>query len=374
METKDLKLQEILKDYNYIGLTLLHATKDGGIDYLVTNGYRDLESKAKITDDTIFRIASISKIEVAIAIMQLVEKGLINIYDDISKYLGFTLRNPNYPSDIITIEQVMTQTSSISDGCCDVKGYDGVNGPDFFVDLERLLTDPSYEYYTDKTFLKKHPGETWLYSNFGCGILACIIEKVSGEMYSDYIRNHILLPLGIDGSFRVCDIIHQDDIASLYEYDNGKFTKVRDQYIFNKVMFPKYPLGNNFRGPAGGLFISVKDLAKIMLMMMNKGIYNGVRILKEETVNEMERVHWKAWSYDPNYRAKGLQLNLLDYASKETLKGHTGGAYGLRSFMFYNSNNGYILMCNGADYKQLEDHMAKLQEILLTYLVNKFEG
>lgn len=372
MQNEDKELMKILDEFNYVGISLLHATKDK-IDYLVTSGYQDLENKTLITDDTIFRIASISKVVIAIALMQLVEQNKINIYDDISNYLGFKLRNPNYPNDIITIEQVMTQTSSISDSGSNDLGYDGVNGPTMFVDLEKLLTDSKYQYYTNLTFLNKHPGEYWNYSNFGCGILACIIEKVSGMMYNDYIRQNILLPLEIDGSYRVCDIIHQDDIASLYEFYDNKFNKIRDQKIFNEIMFPIYPLGNNFRGPAGGLFISVKDLAKIMQMMMNKGIYNGVRILKEETVNEMEKVHWQGLSYDPNYRAKGLQLNLLDYASKKTLKGHTGGAYGLRSFMFYNDNDGYILMCNGADYKQVEDHMTRLQEKLLTYLVNKFE-
>ena len=375
MEKNDLELMKIIKKYNYIGVSVLHAKKDGA-DLYMHDGLLDKETKEPITDGTIFRIASISKVIVALGIMKLYEQGKVKIDEDISNYLGYTVRNPLYPNEIITLEQLMTQTSSINDNGTDGHGYDGVNGPTYEISLKRMLTDPTYEHYCPETFSKYHPWQEWRYSNFGCGILACIIESVTGRYFTDFIREELLLPLGLDASFRAGDIVHYDDIASLYEYDPNKkdFIKERDKELFIRYMFPKYPLGNNFRGPAGGLFINPMDLSKIMRMMMNKGIVDGVRLFKEETINFMEQIHWKGYSYDPNYKAKGLQLCLMDGISKKTLKGHTGYAYGLRSFMFYNDTDGYIFMCNGADYGSFMDHMSRFQEEVLTYLVRKYEN
>ena len=81
-------------------------------------------------------------------------------------------------------------------------------------------------------------------------------------------------------SFRVEDIQHQERIASLYEYENDAWVLIRDAKRFREVCFPKYPLGNNFRGPAGGLFISPLDLSKIMRMLMNEGTFEGKQYLK----------------------------------------------------------------------------------------------
>jgi CubicO group peptidase (beta-lactamase class C family) len=372
---KDQQLEALLNKYPHVGVTIIHTTKDE-IDYLQVFGKKDLNSCEPLTNNSIFRIASISKVIVALGIMKLVEDGKLDIYEDVSKYLGFPLRNIYYPDDKITLEMIMTQTSSLNDGNDDPHlGYDGVNGPTMEVDLNRLLNDETYEYYTKKTYLNKKPGTYWNYSNFGCGILACIIEKVTGKYFTDYIKEVLLDPLGIDGGYRIEQVKKMNDVVSLYDYSfkDNKFILLRNKDLFLEKMFPKYPLGNNFRGPAGGLFISGTDLSKIMLMLMNKGKYQSFRYLKEETVALMEQIHWQGIASDEAYKAKGLQLLLLDGFSKETLKGHFGFAYGLRSFMLYNTNHGYIFLCNGADYKEYEHGIVKMERDILEYLVNKFE-
>lgn len=373
MITKDLKLEKLLSKYEISGVSILHTNLDN-IDYMINLGYEDIENKKLTSPNTIYRIASVSKIIVALGVMKLVEIGALDINADISNYLGYQVRNPYYPNEIITLKMLMTQTSSISDGNHETLGYDGVNGKQMNVSLQRLLSDPTYEYYYENTFTKEIPGSTWLYSNFGCGILACIIEKMTDKLFIDYIKEILLDPLAIDGGFSIKQIKKIDNIASLYNYQNGKLNLCRNQEMFFNLNYPKYELGNNFRGPAGGLFISATDLSKIMLMMMNKGTYQNKQIFEASTIELMEQVHWKGISYDPSYRAKGLQLNLLDGFSKETLKGHFGCAYGLRSFMLYNQHHGYIFLCNGADYHGDGDHMVKMEEELLNYLITKFEG
>ncbi len=374
MQKQDLELKKILDKYEYAGISVLHATKDG-IDLLMSLGKQDIEEDIDISENTIYRIASVSKIIVALGAMKLVEEGILDIYEDVSKYLGFTLRNPNHPDKIITLEQIMTQSSSITDGFDDPnKGYDAVNGPSIHVPLKEILTNPDYEYYNPRTFLDAEPGDKWLYSNFGCGILACIVEHASGKLFTDYIKEVLFDPLEIDGSFRAGEIVKKDMIASLYDYNDTGYRKLRTKDQFVKYMFPKYPIGDNFRGPAGGLFISPKDLSKIMMMMMNKGVYNGKRLYKEETILEMEKLHYTKYIPDRQYKGKGLQICHLPFYTKEPLYGHFGFAYGLRSFMFYNRDNGYIFMCSGSNYKMIpEINISTMLNDVLEYLTKKYE-
>lgn len=374
MKTMDLELKKILDKYEYAGISVLHATKEG-VDFHMCLGKQDIEEDIDTKENTIYRIASISKIIVALCAMKLVEEGKMDIHEDVSKYLGFTLRNPNHPDKKITLEHIMTQSSSITDGFDDPnKGYDAVNGPSIYVPLKEILTNPDYEYYNPKTFLDAAPGEKWLYSNFGCGILGCIVECVSGKLFTDYVKEVLLDPLEIDGGFRAGQVVKKDMIASLYNYNDTGYKKTRTGEQFVQYMFPVYPIGDNFRGPAGGLFISPKDLSKIMIMMMNKGVYNGLRLFKEETISEMEKVHYDGYIYDRQYKAKGLQLCHLPFYTKEPLLGHFGTAYGLKSFMFYNRENGYIFMCNGSNYNILPDkNISSMQNDIFEYLTKKYE-
>lgn len=374
MEKQDLELLKILEKYDFASVQVLHATKDE-IDMHLSLGKLDIEEDIDVTNDTIYRIASVSKIIVALCAMKLVEEGKMDIHEDVSKYLGFTLRNPNHPDKIITLEHIMTQTSSITDGFDDPnKGYDAVNGPSVYVPLKEILTNPNYEYYNPKTYLSEAPGTRWLYSNFGCGILACIVERVSGKLFTDYVKEILLDPLEIDGGFRAGQVKNQDNIASLYHYNDEGYKKLRTREQFVKYMFPIYPIGDNFRGPAGGLFISAKDLSKIMMMMMNKGTYKGIKLFNEETILEMEKVHYGGYIPDPQYKAKGLQLCHLPFYTKEPMYGHFGTAYGLKSFMFYNRDNGYIFMCGGQNYKIIkEKNISEIQNDLFEYLTKKYE-
>lgn len=364
------KYHQILNSHQYVGVNtlLVNSSKT----YLSSHGYQDIENNIALSEDTIFRIASISKVIVALGAMKLYEEHQLQITEDISQYLGFTVRNPFYPNIPITIEMLMTQTSSIQDGADEEKGYDGVNGKDVEVNLEDLLTNPNCPYFLSTTFRNVKPGTHWEYSNFGCGILACIIEKVSGMYFSDYIREKILLPLHMDASFRISDIIHKNKVASLYEYNTKTSTFVlqRDKDLFLKYEYPKYSLGNNYRMAAGGLFVSMLDLKKIMVMMMNKGTYQNQKIFDSSTIEYMQEVHWQGESGDSLYKKKGLQLIILDNYSKEPLYGHFGNAYGLRSFMLFNDKKGLIFMCNGARFVYNNKGITTLQDETIRYMLS----
>lgn len=357
MNTFNEKFNEICKDENLVGANIVVADTNNILE-LASYGLQDIDEKTPSTENTIYRIASISKTIGSIGLMQLYEKGLIDLDEDISTYLGFKVVNPNYPNDKITVKMLTMQTSSIQDGYDDenpdyddiIKGYNGINGTYLDVSLKTLLTDKTSEYYTNLTFGNYKPGTRFCYSNFGCGIMACIIEKVSGELYVDYMENHVFKPLGLNASFKAGRLDHQENIATMYYRNSCGLRRVKKDGFVNSGL-PVFPLGNNYRGPAGGLFITMKDLSILMRVFLNYGTYNGVKILKRETVEEMYQITWEGYPKNDDYRAKGLQMKVIRNVDCFTLRGHTGGAYGVRSYMFFNLKHkiGACFITNGID-------------------------
>ncbi len=366
------KYNEFIKQFEMVGSNVIFVDKDGNIEN-VTSGYSSLEENKKTTTKSIYRIASISKVIVAIGVLKLYEKELVDLDEDISKYLGFKVQNPKYPNTKITIRMLMTQTSSIVDDGDFVdgiwKGYDGSNSTDDYINPSELLTPGSNRYYTG--YSDYEPGTNFIYSNFGCGLLACIVEKITGIYFPEYIKQVLLHPLEIYSGFRLEDLKEPENLVSHYKYQDNKFILYRNYDLFKEVQCLKYPIGDNFRGVAGGLYISAENLAKVMIMLMNKGIYKDIRILKEETVNGMEKVQWSGNPLDPTYKKKGLQMIIMDEFTKDPLYGHFGNAYGLRSFMLYNKNGGLIFLCNGANFLSDEEHMTILQKKVIEFLVEK---
>lgn len=335
-------------------------------------GYRNLKTFEKVNSNSIYRIASISKMIIAICIMKLYEEKKLNLNEDVSKYLGFKLRNPSFPSIPITLKMIMTQTSSLSDG--DVndnkKGYNGVNGESFSVSLKKMLTDDKYEYYSSLSFSQNKPGEVFEYSNLGAGVLAMVVEKTSKMYFTDYVEENVLKPLNMDASFRPSHLQHPERIVNLYRFDDESqsLKEERTAVSFIKSEYPLYSKGDNFRGPAGGLFSSSLDLVKIMNVLMHDGKYEDVRILQKETVDEMLEMSWAGLCDD--YKAKALQMKISDDAFPLVMKGHTGSAYGLRSFLFFNKEEdlGFVFLSGGGNFKEdiVKEMMEKARDYFFT--------
>ena len=223
------EFKKICIDSSLIGAQMV-ILNDKKILENLSFGVSDIETKERVNKYTKARIASISKIIVAICVMQLVEKGLVSIDDDISEIFGFKIRNPKFPNDKITIKHLMTQTSSITDGFDDEdpkndnikKGYNGVNGTNLPVNLKDLLVKNDGPYWIDETYSNSRPGESFIYSNFVCGILACIVEIITKTYFCDYVIENFLSKLDIDGGFRIQDIKDKDNFATLYRISKSK--------------------------------------------------------------------------------------------------------------------------------------------------------
>jgi len=331
MLTKE-KFIAICKKFDVVNASITIIKDNEKTNY--TYGFQDKSKGTILKSECIFRIASISKSVLAIGAMHLKEEGLLDLDEDISTYLGFMVRNPNHPDKKITMRMLMTQTSSITDGFDDedlsydgdrVDGYNGVNGRYLNVPLKEMLTPSDSKYYSNLTFDKNEPGSTFIYSNFGCGIMACIIEKITNRNYDEYMQDVVFKKLGVDASYYAYDIKNKDLIVTLY---NGDKERNKDDFI-NKA-YKKAKIGESYLGPAGGLFISMSDLSKIMKSFW----VDEYKVLKNKTIEEMLQVNWEGDAQE--YKKKGLQLMILDGYALFRLYGHFGSAYGLRSMMLFN--------------------------------------
>lgn len=201
-------------------------------------GLENVEANLRASNETVYRIGSITKQFTATAIMQLVEQGKIGLDDQITKYL------PDYPTqgNTVTIRHLLTHTSGI-------KSYTGL-GPKFWNESSRLdLTDDQMMALFKNEPFDFKPGEKYLYNNSAFYLLGVIIEKVTGQPYRKYVAEKIFAPLGLSNTSYCDDRAIVPHRAAGYDVVSGR--------VLNAV-----PLSLNTPGAAGALCSTVLDLVR----------------------------------------------------------------------------------------------------------------
>ena len=346
--------------------------KNGKEVYRNMMGNRFLSPRNKnwnlpVTSDSRFRVASISKVFTATGYMQLVEEGKINLDEDVSRYLGFTLRNPSYPNKAITSRMLLSHTSSIRD-------YPTPYVP-FKSNVKSFFTS------ADCWTRSKAPGSYFSYCNLNFVLLATIMEKVSGQRFDKYITKKVLKPLDIKGSFNLRDFSDSDlqKMGTLYRKTKGEAGRYYAQIDDRPIDLPSASMLSSYRpgtnagifSPQGGLRISPEELGHMLEMLLNRGKYKGREILKPATVQLMEKPVWNYTPAQPNgdinndaIESYGLALQYFSGSgstkpapnrSDFDLVGHLGEAYGFIGGLMWQpgTKNGFIFLQNGfaTDYK-----------------------
>ncbi|MCO6498326.1 MAG: beta-lactamase family protein [Chitinophagaceae bacterium] len=329
-----------------VGLSVA-VVKDGKMIYNKSFGYKDLEKKTPLENNNIFRIASISKSFTVTSLMQQVEKKRLTLDDDVSDLVGFKIRNPKFPDTRITLRMILSHTSSLSDA----NGY-------YTLDV----INPAKNKNTEKCYNDYAPGTDYQYCNLNLNIAGTILERISGERFDHYVVDHVLTPLGLYGGYNI-DELDANLFAPIYEYnwDSAKFFVSPDAYASRKKEIEQYVMGYStpIFSPTGGMKISARDLAKYMMMHMNGGKLNGVRIIRKNHEMEMR----KPLSQKELY-GMGLHTttNLIE---GKMLIGHTGVAYGLYSSMFFEPKKkfGIVVISNGCDQRYVDGFNGVIREV-----------
>jgi CubicO group peptidase (beta-lactamase class C family) len=326
------EIQNIMNKYDVVGLSVA-VVKKGDLVYHHSFGLNDIMAQTPLVDSSLFRIASISKSFSATAIMQLVEAKKLSLSDDISKLVGFKVRNPNFPSTVITLKMLLSHTSSLNDS----QGY-------FTFDV----LNPEKNANWAKCFSAYEPGKGYKYCNLNFNMIGAVIENASGERFDQYIKHHILDPLGLYGGYAV-DSLDARKFVTLYDYDTVKksFTPSPAAYNPRSEEIKKYVMGYStpIFSPTGGMKISAIDLAKYMTMHMNKGKYKDKKIISKKSAKLMQT----PISAEEHYGLALQQTSKL--IPGKNLTGHTGSAYGLYSSMFFDPKEkfGIVVITNGCN-------------------------
>jgi CubicO group peptidase (beta-lactamase class C family) len=358
---------------------------------LTARGASGLADRARgraLTIDSPVRIASISKLAVALGVMRLVEQGRLDLDRDVSDYLGWSLRNPAFPDRPITLRLLLSHRSSLRDGI------------DYAIPLgaalQAALAAPA-------AFDAEHPpGAFFRYANLNFPVIASVMERASGERFDRLIAELVLRPLGLEACFNwsTCGDAALARAVVLYGRDGSV---IRDDLGGRRpdcpVLAPQgcdlsgYAPGSNgaLFSPQGGLRISARDLAIIGRLLLNGGLHDESRFLSEASIRTLVT---PVWTFDPEsglgggangetetgfYCAYGLAVQSLPvhaegchddlFGNGRAAFGHAGDAYGVRSGLWIDPATGtgiaFFATGNGDDpprgrsaYRAIEERLA----------------
>lgn len=307
------KAEMILKDFvdkrEIAGAALL-IRKKGELITEFAYGYTDLEEKTPVDRNTMFRLASMTKPITAIAVMQLVESGQIHLYDEIKKYIPeFTAMkvcknklgeevyqpDPTSPSGKrvgrekleemiyvpekrpVTIFDILNHSSGLGMGPVGNTMAEDMMRP------QDTLQERAVKYA--QLPLDFQPGEGCGYSALvGFEVLAAIVERVSGTSFDEYLKERIFVPLGINDIIFEPNEEQKNRMSRLYEYTGTDLVDVTEQNVFWKLLDPDF---SSYHSGAAGLIGTVEEYEKIAHMFLNKGVLEGNRILRQESVEQM---------------------------------------------------------------------------------------
>lgn len=350
-------LQQVLNNFDGSSLVLA-VSKNGTLIHYEQAGFSDVRTGKPLSRNTKFRVASLSKTITAMAAMQLVEQGKLQLDTDVSMALGFTLRNPAFPDVPVTLRQLLSHTSTLRDG----PAYDRF--------LQKTISSNGgfamktlFETVGDSVWSAYKPGNWFAYCNLGYGVAGTLIEKASGKRFDQYCREHLFLPAGINASFNVSDFAETDTIAVLFRKRDGQWIAQTDDFSTGKPdpkRYDAYVPGTNASvfGPQGGLRISALDMLVLIDGLRTDGRVNGVQLLSAETVRQMKTAQWRydgsnGESYGGLFNAWGLGLHFAgghgkdDIVKGQVFVGHPGDAYGLLADAYFNDTFSFVFISGG---------------------------
>ena len=309
-----------MADSKLPGLSIA-AVKDGELLYKRGFGFRDLETGASATPESIYCIGSVTKSFTALAVTQLHEKGLLSIDDPIEKYVPLKLKSVGEP---IKVKHLMSHSSGIPAlGYAEASLPLVTGGSDRWLPISNardLITFMS----GIEDWIHSRPGERWFYSNESFILLGAIIETASGERYADYVKHHILQPLKMDrSSFHKEDVERDLDVATPYTTGEGG-ERVATRYLYGEMISD------------GGLMSSVVDMSHYVRMLLAHGEFEGRRVASPESVKAMmePKVSTPQRNFEgQSYLYYGYGLRIKSNFFGLNLMNHSGSVYGSSGYL-----------------------------------------
>ncbi len=328
-------------DEQFVAGANMLVIKDGEEIFYHEDGYADIENKTPINRDSIFRMYSLTKPITATAVMILVERGLIDLFDPVSHFLpGFKDQQVTVNGELkpvnrdVTIKDLLSMTSGLVYGGDDLAG---LKTTELLISMEeKMFTDDAittvdFANRLGKCPLRFQPGSSWEYG-LSADVLGAVIEVVSGMSFGEFLKKELFIPLGMkDTDFFVPqEKIHR--LVKTYETTNNN-----ELILYtgnNLVINNKMDIKPAFESGGAGLVSTIDDIAKFTKMLRNNGEYNGKQLLKPKTItflrsaslNENQQVAFNAWHTLSGHTYGNLMRVMTDQSQAGSLG--TNGEYG----------------------------------------------
>ena len=296
----------------------------------------------QVSVDDPVRVASISKLVVALGAMRLVEAGKLDLDRDVGTYLGWQVRNPAFPGAPVTMRQLLSHRGGLRDAIDYIVPLDG--------DLSLVLAK------REAWEAKYPPGAYFSYANINSPLIAAVMEAATGKRFDRLMAELVLEPLKLDACYNWgagCSERRRAQAVTLLR-PNGDLA--RDAAITGKDPCPVYPasdgscdvenlywLGRNGSAfsPQGGLRISARDLAKVGQVLLR----GGRPLLSANGFAEMVGAAWRfdgSNGDDDNgyFTSYGLGVHRYKDSEGQWWLGHVGEAYSLRAGFWVNPKEG----------------------------------
>jgi CubicO group peptidase (beta-lactamase class C family) len=318
----DTFFPEQMEALNIPGLTFIFV-QGGEVVFAKGYGYSNLETATPVgADSSVVRIGSVSKLFVATAVMQLVEKGKLDLHADINQYLSaFKLEN-TFPEPV-TLAHLLTHTAGFED-------------PPYVSNTDPARVQPLGEHLAENMPPRTHPpGEVNIYSNYGYALAALVVEEVSGTPFEQYVEQNILKPLGMSKSSYLLAPPLPENMVTGYAYQDG-------------AQVPQ-PMDYDSDYPGGSIVSTSEDMSHFMLAHLRDGCFEGACILGADTLAKMHERHAET-PYEGQYVTLGFVEGIQD---SQRFLGHSGAIRGFGSSLnlLPEHDAGYFFSFNAECYE-----------------------
>jgi CubicO group peptidase (beta-lactamase class C family) len=322
-DTLTKRIDMLVKKYKTPGVQVLVFTKDSLL-YKHNAGVMNLKTKTPVTDQTIFRLGSITKSFVAVTALMLVEKGQLNLSDELKKLAPeIQFSNQWETTDPVRVVHLLEHTTGFDDW--PLKAY-AFNDPN--VSLEKGLA-----MFPESRYSRWRPGTFSSYCNSGPPVVARLIEKKTGQEYESFVKGQIFDPLGLK--------------TITFRNDGAARTRLVTNYSGDADNPTEEKFWDVLLRPAGSLNAPALELMPFVQMLMNRGSLLGHQFLQPASVDRMETPMTTLAAKAGSKQGYGLHNYTTSYKGY-VFHGHDGGVNGGLAHYVYNTdlNLGLVVLVN----------------------------
>jgi CubicO group peptidase (beta-lactamase class C family)/uncharacterized membrane protein YozB (DUF420 family) len=325
------QLEKILAETHTPGMSVAIVHRDGP-EWVAGLGKSDVAANQATTDETLFRIGSISKAFASLSILKLANEGKLSLQDPVSKLAPeIWFQNRWEATDPVRVVDLLEHTT----------GWDDMHMAEYAKDAKSMTLREGLDYYRRSRVSRWRPGTRMAYCNSGPPVAAYIVEKLTGQRFEDYVTQNFFLPIGMKS-------------ATYFERPSPQLTK-----LYHGDGKTPYPYWNILLRPAGAINASARDMAAYVQFYLNRGAAGGVQVIPSASIDRME-TPTRTWEAQQGLKAGYGLSNYTSVQDGFVYHGHDGGVDGGLTDMSYLPEYGVgyfysINAGNGAAFEKIDD-------------------